>query len=251
MAKSRIESGELAKRFGRPAGSSVEADDPPSGDASSWGDMLFFGTVIVILLAGAGTLAASKRAAPFRQAVWEQIVGPPADNYKSRVAESCDKGWKDDRFNRDQIHCYMTLDIKRLCDPRERRALADKLLAYQAAMDRSEARANAVAFKMIGNRGAVMEMGMAEARSRDPNLSAKERAAQFDRTLEISHDLLSPMDQIVLDNVNTATKAVLVEDVKDLVERGYLAATDFSSTQPKVVKEGLASAGRVSRSSCR
>ena len=74
-------------------------------------------------------------------------------NYQSRVAQTCDKGWKDDRFNRDQIHCYMTRDVARLCDPRERRALADKLLAFQAAMDRSVARVDAVAFHMIGNPG--------------------------------------------------------------------------------------------------
>lgn len=249
--KSRIEPDQLAKRFGRSGGSSGDPDDPRSGDASSRVNTLFTGTVIVILIAVAGAAAASSRAAPIRQALWARIMGPPPEIYRSRVAETCDKGWKDDRFNRDQIHCYMTLDVPRLCDPRERRALADKLLAYQAAMDRSDARVNAVAFGMIGNRGAIMEMGMAEARSRDPNLSEKDRTAQLDKTLQMSRDMMSPMDQIILDNVNTATKKDLVADVKSLVEGGYLAAVDFPSTQPKIVKEGLASAGPVGRSSCR
>ena len=31
-----------------------------------------------------------------------------------------------------------------------------------------------------------MAMGLAEARSRDPNLSEKERAAQFDKTIGMS-----------------------------------------------------------------
>jgi hypothetical protein len=251
VVKSRIASGQIEKRLGRSGGSPGGPDDPRSGDSSSGGNTLFASVFVVILIAGAGTLAASNGAADFRRAVWEEIMGPPADNYQSRVAEACDKGWKDDRFNRDQIHCYMTRDVARLCDPRERRALADKLLAYQAAMDRSVARVNAVAFNMIGNPGGVAAMGMAEAKSRDPNLSEKERAAQFEKTMAMSHEIMSPMGEIVRDNINTATKEVLVADVKSLVENSYLASADFPSTQPKIVKEGLASAGPVGRSSCR
>jgi hypothetical protein len=251
VAKNRIGSGQIEKRFGRSGGSSGEPDDPRSGGAASRGNTLFASMFIVILIAGAGVLAASNGAADFRRAVWDDIMGPPPDNYQSRVAQTCDKGWKDDRFNRDQIHCYMTRDVARLCDPRERRALADKLLAYQAAMDRSVARVDAVAFHMIGNPGGVMAMGLAEARSRDPNLSEKERAAQFDKTIGMSQEIMSPMAQIVQDNINTATKEVLVADVKSLVEQSYLASADFPSTQPKIVKEGLASAAPVGHSSCR
>jgi hypothetical protein len=251
VAKNRIASGQIEKRLGRSGGSSGDPDDPRSGDASSSGNTLFASMFVVIVIVGAGALAASDRAADFRRVVWEDIMGPPPDNYQSRVAQTCDKGWKDDRFNRDQIHCYMTQDVARLCDPRERRALADKLLAYQAAMNRSDGRVGAVALQMIGNTGGVLAMGMAEARSRDPNLSEKERAAQFDKTLGMSHDIMSPMAQIVQDNINTATKEVLVADVKSLVEDGYLASADFPATQPKIVKEGLASARPAGRSSCR
>jgi hypothetical protein len=251
MAKNRIESELIAKRLGRSGGRSADPADPPSGDASSSGNTLFASIFIVILIAGAGALAASNGAADFRQAVWEGIMEAPPDNYQSRVAATCDKGWKDDRFNRDQIHCYMTREVARLCNPRERRALADKLLAYQAATDRSAARVDAVAFNMIGNPGGVMAMGLAEARSRDPNLSEKERAEQFDKSLKMSGDILSPMGQIIQDNVNTATKEDLVADVKGLVESGYLASADFPSTQPKIVKEGLAAARPVGVSFCR
>ena len=250
MAKNRIEAGLIEKRLGRSGGSSGSPEGPQSGDPSSSGNTLFACAFVVILIAGTGALAASDRAADFRRAFWEDVMGPPSDNYQSRVAKTCDKGWKDDRYNRDQIDCYMTRDVARLCDPRERQALVDKLLAYQAAMDRSVARVNGVALKMIANPGGVMAMGIADARSRDPNLSENERAAQFDKTMAISQDMMSPMDQIVQDNVNTATKEVLVADVKDLVEHGYLAAADFTATQPKIVKEGLASAGPVGRSSC-
>lgn len=249
MMKRRIGSKQIEERLGRSGGRVDGPDVPLSVDASSSGNTLFACTVVVFLIAGAGLGgAASDRAVGFRHAIWEDIMGPPP--YRSRVAETCDKGWKDDRFNRDQIHCHMTLDVARLCDPRERRALADKLLAYQAAMDRSGARMNAVALQMIGNPGVTLAMGIAEARSRDPNLSEKERAAQFDATLKMSQEIMSPVAQINQDNINTTTKEVLVADVKSLVEHGYLASEDFPSTRPKIVKEGLASAHPVRRSSC-
>ena len=75
-----------------------------------------------------------------RAAIVESVMGPPpAPAYVSRVAAVCDVGWKDDRLNRDQIHCYMTRDVARLCNPRERLALVDKLRAYQTASDGMEA----------------------------------------------------------------------------------------------------------------
>ena len=105
-----------------------DPDDRPPGDASPGGNTLFASILIVIVIIGAGALAASDRAADFRRAVWEDVMGPPPEPaYQSRVASVCDKGWRDDRDNRDQVDCYMTTDVERLCDPRERRALVDKL----------------------------------------------------------------------------------------------------------------------------
>lgn len=255
MAKNRIEAGNIEKRLGRAAssgGSSREPDEPRPGEASSGGNTLFAFSLVAVFIVGAGALAASDRGAGFRQSVWEDIMGPPAEPaFQSRVAHLCDKGWKDDRLNRDQIHCYMTESIARLCDPRERRALADKLVAYQEAQDRSAGRMGMAALKMIANPGATLALGVSDAMSRNPNLSEQERAAQFEKTMDISKDIMAPADQVVQDNVNTATREDVVADFKNLVEKGYLAAVDFPSTQPKIVKEVLATTGPLGLSSCR
>ena len=58
----------------------------------------------------------SSRSSDLNQAVWASIVGPPP--YRSRVADTCDKGCKENRINRDQIHCHMMMDVDRLCDTR-------------------------------------------------------------------------------------------------------------------------------------
>ena len=43
----------------------------------------------------------------------------------------------------------------------------------------------------------------------------------------------------------------VLNDVKSLAEQGYLAASDFPTTTPKIVKEGLAAAHSIAASSCK
>jgi hypothetical protein len=195
---------------------------------------------------------ASDRAADFRHAVWDDIMGPPPEPaYQSRVASVCDKGWQDDRDNRDQVDCYMTTDVERLCDPRERRALADKLVAYQIADDRLIGRA-AVSFLQGNSKSNAMEIGMAGAKSRDPNLSEEERAAQLKKVTGMAQDFNAPTEKVLEEgSVNKHGIVTILNDVKNLAEQGYLAASDFPTTTPKIVKEGLAAARSVAASSCK
>jgi hypothetical protein len=195
---------------------------------------------------------ASDRAADFRHAVWDDIMGPPPEPaYQSRVASVCDKGWQDERDNRDQVDCYMTTDVERLCDPRERRALADKLVAYQAADDRLIGRA-AVAFLQGDSKSDAMKIGIAGAKSRDPNLSEEERAAQLKKVTGLAQDFNAPTEKVLKEgSANKHGIVTILNDVKSLAEQGYLAASDFPTTTPKIVKEGLAAAHSIAASSCK
>jgi hypothetical protein len=255
VANNRIGSGQIQKPFGRapsPGSSPRGPDGPSSGDGSSSGTTLFAFAFIVILVVGTGAFVSSDRAAVFRRAVWDDIMGPPPEPaYQSRVASVCDKGWKDDRENRDQVHCYMTTDVERLCDPRERLALADKLRAYQVASDRAIARVAVAVLQSSGKPG-VMEMGMAEAKSRDPKLSEEERAAQMTKVTGMAHDYLAPTEKPLEEGfTNKHGIVTILNDVKSLAELGYLAASDFPTTTPKIVKEGLAAAHSIAASSCK
>jgi hypothetical protein len=213
--------------------------------------MLFACAFVGMLIAGAGVFVAFDRA-DFRHAVWEQIMGPPpAPAYQSKVASVCDEGWRDDRENRDQVHCYMTTDVERLCDPRERQALVDKLLAYQDASDVAIGRVAVSVLQSFGKPG-VMDMGMADARSRDPNLSEEERAAQSAKVADMAHGYLAPTEKPLEEGfTNKHGIVTILNDVKSLAEQGYLAASDFPTSMPKIVKEGLAAAHSVAASSCR
>ncbi|HEY1613045.1 MAG TPA: hypothetical protein VGF97_05035 [Rhizomicrobium sp.] len=258
MADKQAGSGQIRRRFGRASSSGSSPgspssprgpDDPESGDESSSGNGLFtlFATVfVVILVAATGAIVASDSA--LRHTVWEDIVGPPA--YQSRVASVCDQGWQNDRDNLDQIHCYMTTDVERLCDPRERLALADTLRSYQAASDLAIGRVAVSVFLSFARPG-VMAMGMADARSRDPHLSAEERAAQSAKVASMAHDYLAPTQKPLEEGfTNKHGIVTILNDVKSLAEHGYLAASDFPTGTPKIVREGLAAAHSVSASSC-
>jgi hypothetical protein len=145
----------------------------------------------------------------------------------------------------------MTTDVERLCDPRERRALADKLRAYQVAEDRAIGRVAVSVLQSFGKPG-VMDMGRAEAKSRDPNLSEEERAAQLKKVTGMAHDYLAPTEKPLEEGfANKHGIVTILNDVKSLAEQGYLAASDFPTTTPKIVKEGLAAARSVAASSCK
>jgi hypothetical protein len=255
LANNRTGSGQIQKPFGRaPSSGSTPRgpDDPRPGDSSSSGNTLFasaFVVILIALIAGTGVFLASDRAAGFRHAVWEDIMGPPP--YQSRVASVCDAGWQYDRENRDQVHCYMTTDVERLCDPRERRALVDKLQDYQIASDLAIGRVAISVLQSFGRPG-VMAMGMAEAKSRDPNLSPEERAAQMAKVTGMAHDYLAPTEKPLQEGFRNKYGIVtILNDVKSLAEQGYLAASDFPTTTPKIVKEGLAAAHSIAASSCK
>jgi hypothetical protein len=183
--------------------------------------------------------------------VLKGIVGrPPEPAYQSRVAAVCDKGWQDDRDNRDQIDCYLTHDIERLCDPRERGALVNKLLDYQIADDRLIGR-SAASFLSGYGQSDPMQMGIAEAKSRDANLSHDEQAAQLKTVTSMADDFTAPTAQALAQGSRNKHGIVaILNDVKSLAEQGYLAASDFTTEPPKIVAEGLAAARSVAPSPC-
>jgi hypothetical protein len=97
-----------------------------------------------------------------------------------------------------------------------------------------------------------MEMGMAEARSRDPHLSAEERAAELAKVEGVAHNYMAPTQKPLEEGfTNKHGIVTILNDVKSLAEQGYLAASDFPTGMPKIVREGLAAAHSIAASSCR
>ena len=97
-----------------------------------------------------------------------------------------------------------------------------------------------------------MEMGTAEAKSRDPKLSEDDRAAQVTKVAGMAQALRAPTQKVLEEgSVNKHGIVTILNDVKRFAEQGYLAAADFPTTTPKIVKEGLAAAHSMAASSCK
>lgn len=240
----RINSTQIANRLSGSSASAEYSSDPDPSENALGGNTLFACLVVGLFVGGAAIgFAASGRSAGIRQAVWESVVGPPP--FVSRVAAACNAGWLDEGDNREQIHCHMTRQVERLCDARERGALVATLYDYETAEARTRLHA---AFNVMSHGNDVMAMGIAQARSEDPNLSAEQRSEQLKKTIDISKQLMAPMQQR---QPNRIKYKVLVGDVKSLVESGYLAATDFNTRKPEIVSDALASVGQVGHASCK
>jgi hypothetical protein len=216
---------------------------------------LFAVGFVAIFIVGAGALAASDAGAGFRAAFYEEVMGPPPPPpYQSHVAAVCDKGWKEIRDNADQMHCYMTTDVGRLCDPLERRALADKWVAYQIADDRLIGSAATTFLTGYGKSGAVdaVKMGIADAKSRDPNLSEEQRGAEMNKAAGLAQDFNGPTMKVLEEGSHNKVGIVtLLHDVRDLAEEGYFAASDFAAKIPKDAKDGFAEAHNFAPSPCK
>lgn len=284
MAKDRIELGDIEARLGRSVasngGSSNEFAPRPTarapkssvvGGESSGAGTLFVSIISIVVAAGAGAFlamggfggggggaggggggeSANSTDPVVQAAIAAATFDKKAKSFHSRVADVCNEGWKDDRVNRDQIHCYMTRDVSRLCDPLERRALADKWRAFQAADDRMMGKLTRASMSMMGNPGGAFAIGIADAKSRDPNLSPEEREAQMSKAWEAAGKFRAPADNVLEESMNNVSETKVVAAVTDLAQRGYLSAADFPGAMPKLVQEGFAKAHGVSPPTCR
>jgi hypothetical protein len=67
----------------------------------------------------------------------------------------------------------------------------------------------------------------------------------------MAHDYLAPTDKPLQEGfTNKHGIVTILNDVKSLAEQGNLAASDFPTSMPKIVKEGLAAAHSIAASSC-
>jgi len=251
MAKNRlgvkdIES-RLGSRLGDAAGFRREQAilDAEAQEASSGRGTALFSLGAVMFAAVAGAYIAT--GGNLGEAMSEMFA--PPEVVKPQLANSCDPGWQDDRVNSEQIHCYMTRNIERLCNPDEKQALVKKLRDFQRAADSADTRFTMSAAQVAVNPQS-MALGMQAAKAEAPNLSSEERAAERSKGMEMGTKMMAPAFEAGEKIRYNVSKEALVADVKDLVQRNYIKAEDFGSNAPKIVTDGLAAAGESLASTC-
>jgi hypothetical protein len=174
--------------------------------------------------------------------------------HASSVAAQCDKGWQANERNVDQMHCYLTTDIGRLCRPEEKLALFDRIEAYEDAAADIEAQFGAASMQVIaGTQANGLAIGLADAKSRDPNASADERQAQEQKAFELGAKTLSRLDAVIEREARTHKVPTfqLGMDIAALAQKGYLQDADVSWSAPDWVSRGMRSAGTPPPSPCK
>ncbi len=221
-----------------------------SGGSAGWGTVAFAAISVCVAIAAGGYAA---RLAGGGSAGLETVFAPaaPAEPaFRSVVASACDVGWKDDRLNRDQMHCWLTRDVLRLCDARERAALADRMVDYEAAKERMNGRLGVAALRMMVNPD-VTAMSYAYARSTDTRLSEEQRQAEAEKMMNLSAKINAPTSKVLEESQNDTAPGTTIQDFAELVQAGYLIPEDFPDPMPGLAQKGFAAAAPAHAKPCK
>jgi hypothetical protein len=174
--------------------------------------------------------------------------------YVSSVDKVCSKGWEKELPNVDQMHCYMTKSMSRLCDPKERAHLIATIGRFEDDYTVWSNRHFAAAMGTIinANQNAV-EIGMETAKltnvMNDPNASDEDREKQANKVGEIMGGVLEGSNKVLAENKSTIPHYQLQYDLTELASMGFIAEDDFGWSKPDWVKKGFAEVKKV-RSAC-
>lgn len=152
--------------------------------------------------------------------------------YVSKVDAKCAKGWGDVRENRDQLHCYFTTDIARLCDTQERSHLLRVVDRYHRGANRYAAAQAREGVKMISNQGKMAQVGMAGAMATQGDLSPEEQVERISKAANLANDVKSGYNENMMQIRNEKSFADLAKVLKSLIILGYLTPDDFGGKKP-------------------
>ena len=250
---------EEERRFGkrgiapsRPKIVEVVQDLPPTKPASDDSTLNagFIATAVALFFAvGGGTLFFLNDGFSLPQLNFGSGETKPA--YVSSVDQKCSKGWRKDLPNIDQMHCSMTINLHRLCEPEERAHLVATISRFEEDYGvwsrRHFAAAMGSIFKAQGN---SLEIGMGAAEMEhamaDPKLSDAERQKKIDKFEKTMGYVLDEPNKILAESKNDTPHYQLEYDLTALASKGLIEAGDFGWRKPDWVKRGFASVKSVS-----
>ena len=200
----------------------AEIDD--TGDSLSAG--FIAGTIALVLVAFVGMYFIFGGSARQRGAL------------VSSVDRTCGEGWEKDQSNVDQLHCYLTTNVSRLCDPSERRHLAATIdrfdRDYVVWKGRMFGVAMATVAKMKVNGPQIgLQMGKISKSLNDPNVSDDEIEGMMANVVP------SIPDSVKSQKVNSISFYKLEEEFARLAAKGYMTEQDFGWGKPIWVSNGL------------
>jgi hypothetical protein len=215
-----------------------EIDDRSDEDHGNLSNSTFYASIIgLFFMIGGGTFFSSDIMALFPKSF--KTIEP---TYTSGVDSTCGTGWKTNLPNVDQMHCYMTDTVSRLCDPKEKARLVQVIGQFQDDFAIWQGKIAMAGFgaAMKTNLNAI-EMSVEDVKSRDKRLTPEQRMEHEKKLMDIAASNMSGVSSAEAEgyaNHFTVRKMEqLARDYKKLAQAGYLSREDFGYTAPQFVSD--------------
>jgi hypothetical protein len=171
-------------------------------------------------------------------------------DYVSKSDARCKKGWGENRENKDQLHCYFTRDVARLCDPKEKGHLLNMVDLFQDGAVRYGALTMKETMEMVGNQGKMMQIGMAGAMATAEGQSEAEQMQNIEKVVGMVDEAMGDFNDHMVQNRNERSYADLKSAVRSLVASGYLTPDDFGWAKPEWIEVAIKGVKLPSSSPC-
>lgn len=164
----------------------------------------------------------------------------------SKLDSVCGKGWQADLPNVDQMHCYMTREVYRLCDEKEYDALLATVKQYDADYKVWHRKYMMATFKTIGKMQTQgMQLGMEAAKLEHMKGSDKEQLDQFSKVTGIADNIMKPANEMLAQRVSKVPEYELINAATALVKKGFISEKDFGRKMPDFMAAAFKAAGKV------
>jgi hypothetical protein len=164
----------------------------------------------------------------------------------SRLDRTCGGSWLKDQSNVDELHCFMTTNVTRLCEPTERLHMIQTIRRFNTDYAVYNSRVNtAVVGSIISVNVNAFELARQDARSRDRRLTEDQRNEALGKVTATASDVLSGVHKVQSKKANSYPYYKLEDDLKALIVGGYIAAKDLDPGRAAWIKRAIAEAGPV------
>lgn len=165
----------------------------------------------------------------------------PSAAFTSRIDAQCGEGWVAGLPNGKQLKCYLTVDVARLCDPRERKHLAGIIDKYSSDESIYDARFTAATLEsMIKMQTGWAELGYKSAELQRATDAGADTAALDAEVSDMVGDFLREPERLQTEaRRNHVPQHELVSLLRGVMKEGYLSRDDFGWYQQSMVNKAL------------
>jgi hypothetical protein len=164
-------------------------------------------------------------------------------SHKSVVDDVCSVGWRDDRSNKDQIHCYLTKKVSRLCDATERAHLTRKLKDFEIAHARTKMEFMGETLSSIPN---PVVVGLETAK-----LGKGNDMETAQRLTDMMSSSMSGIQANLDRNRNKVSVSDVQSEIRKLYVTGYLSDRDFGLVTPSWIQKAIKDATPSGATPCK